>query len=127
MKNKITFFFLISIFLFSAPIITGQMHYLDKYEGIPIIAVYTNVDGRDISPENYARLRELGAVGILSRIHNQTEYDIIKNNGLKVIPYNIWSKSPINNILSYYTDAVYTKWEAEYDTSVGYEIGRAHV
>ncbi len=88
------------------------MHYLDDYEGIPIIAVYINADARDLTPANFQSLRDLGAIGIASRIHNQAEYDLIVNNNLRVLPINIWNSEPYHWV-SYYSDAVYSKWEAE--------------
>ena len=107
---KNLFFFV--ILFFSAPFVVGQMHYLDDYEGIPIVAVYINEDARALTQLNFQRLRELGAIGIASRIHDQAEYDSIVNNNLKVLPINIWGTEP-NHWVSYYSDAVYTKWEAE--------------
>ena len=104
-------FFLIVLFFFSVQPVMGQMHYLDKYEGIPIVAVYTNRDAQDLNEGNFERLRELGAIGILSRIHDNYEYNLIYNQGLRVIPYNDWGAAP--NWVTYYCDAVYTKWEAE--------------
>ncbi|MBZ0199387.1 MAG: hypothetical protein K8H86_05940 [Ignavibacteriaceae bacterium] len=114
MINKNNFLFLFVFLFFSAPFINGQMHYLDDYEGIPIVAVYTNVDARDMSSLNFQRLRELGAVGISTRIHDNNEYNLIINNGLRVIPINIWGTGlPSQELVSYYSDAMYTKWEAE--------------
>ena len=81
MGNKLILFFLIALFLFSVQPVIGQMHYLDKYEGIPIVAVYTNRDARDLTEGNFEKLRELGAIGILSRIHDVTEYNLIYNDG----------------------------------------------
>ncbi len=110
---KNLFFFFFVILFFSAPFVKGQMHYLDDYEGIPIVAVYINADARDLTPQNFQSLRDLGAVGIASRIHDQAEYDLIVNNNLKVLPINIWGSGPNPSWVSYYSDAVYTKWEAE--------------
>lgn len=109
---KNLFLFLCVVLFFSAPALKGQMHYLDDYEGIPIIAVYINADARDLTPANFQSLRDLGVVGIASRIHNQAEYNLIVNNNLKVLPINIWDSEP-DHWVSYYSDAVYSKWEAE--------------
>ena len=107
---KNLFLFIFVLLFFSAPFVSGQMHYLNKYEGIPIVAVYTNVNANQLTAANYARLRELGAIGILTNIHNQAEYDSIYSQGMRIIPYNVWTAP---NWVTDYCDAVYTRWEAE--------------
>ena len=109
MFKKLFLFFFVTLF-FSAPYIHGQMHYLNKYTGIPIVAVYTNVNADQLTTANYARLRELGAIGILTDIHNQAEYDSIYAHGMRIIPYNVWG---VPNWVTDYCDAVYTRWQAE--------------
>ena len=111
--QKTNFLLLFVLLFFSAPFIQGQMHYLDDYEGIPIVAVYINEDARALTPLNFQRLRELGAIGISSRIHDDAEYNKIKNNGMRVIPINIWDSGPNQSSVTYYSDAIYTMWEAE--------------
>ena len=111
--QKTNFLLLFVLLFFSAPFIKGQMHYLDDYEGIPIVAVYINADAQDLTTLNFQRLRELGAIGISSRIHDDAEYNKIKNNGMRVIPINIWDSGPNQSSVTYYSDAIYTMWEAE--------------
>lgn len=100
--------FLTMIFILQAQDIIGQSHYLDKYPGIPIIA-HTNRWASQITPGNLAKMKELGVMGFYATDLSTSSYNTITQAGLKVFPYQLSG----NNWIVYYTDAVYTKWEAE--------------
>ncbi|MBE0538210.1 MAG: hypothetical protein IH620_00745 [Ignavibacterium sp.] len=87
----------------------AQSHYLDSYPGIPIIA-HTNISANQITPENLAKMKELGVMGFYATDLSATSYSTITDSGIKVFPYQVWTA---DNYIVYYTDAVYTKWEAE--------------
>ncbi len=89
--------------------INPQSHYLDKYSGIPIIA-HTNLKASQISNDNLDMMKELGVMGFYATDINQQTFNRIIDRGLKVFPYQI---ETVDHWVVYYTDAVYTKWEAE--------------
>lgn len=100
---------LLSIFLIlQAQNVFCQAHYLDSYPGIPIIA-HTNRTASEITPDNLQRMKELGIMGFYATDLSAASYYTITDSGLKVFPYQLSG----NNWVVYYTDAVYTKWEAE--------------
>ncbi|MFA6596869.1 MAG: right-handed parallel beta-helix repeat-containing protein [Ignavibacteriaceae bacterium] len=107
MKFSITrwFFF----FVFHISFLSAQVPYLDRYDGIPIIA-HTNKKSSEISNENLLKMKELGIYGFYATDLDLTNYNRIKTQGLKMFPLQIWTANPW---VVYYTDAVYTKWEAE--------------
>jgi hypothetical protein len=105
----------IKILLFSIILILqvqnvfAQSHYLDSYPGIPIIA-HTNRTANQITPGNLQKMKELGVMGFYATDLTTASYNTITDSGLKVFPYQL---STGNNWVVYYTDAVYSKWEAE--------------
>jgi hypothetical protein len=105
---KIIIYFL--VFILQSVSIIGQSHYIDNYPGIPIIA-HTNRLASAITPGNLQRMKELGVMGFYATDLSPATYSTITDSGLKVFPYQIWTTG--NNWVVYYTDAVYTKWEAE--------------
>jgi hypothetical protein len=104
----------IKILLFSIILILqvqnvfAQSHYLDSYPGIPIIA-HTNRTANQITPGNLQKMKELGVMGFYATDLTTASYNTITDSGLKVFPYQLSG----NNWIVYYTDAIYTKWEAE--------------
>ncbi len=90
--------------------INPQSHYLDSYPGIPIIA-HTNSQTSQLTQANYYKMRELGVLGFYANELTPQTYITITQAGLKVFPYQIYSTD--NNLVVYYTDAIYTVWEAE--------------
>lgn len=101
--------FITVIFVFQTQYLIGQSHYINKYPGIPIIA-HTNRSASEITPGNLQRMKDLGVMGFYATDLSTTSYNTITNSGLKVFPYQIWTPA---NYIVYYTDAIYTKWEAE--------------
>lgn len=86
-----------------------QVHYLDSYPGIPMIA-FPNVTSDSIDLANITAMKELGIMGIYATDLHSASYNILTSNGMKIFPHNIWTP---DNWIVYYTDAIYTKWEAE--------------
>jgi hypothetical protein len=97
------------VFILQTVNIIGQAHYIDKYPGIPIIA-HTNRAASEITSGNLQRMKELGVMGFYATDLSAASYSTITDSGLKVFPYQLSTGS---NWVVYYTDAVYTKWEAE--------------
>jgi hypothetical protein len=97
------------VFILQSININPQSHYLDSYPGIPIIA-HTNLKVPQISNANLDMMKELGVLGFYATDIDQQNYNRIIGRGLKVFPYQI---ETVDHWVVYYTDAVYTKWEAE--------------
>jgi len=123
MKTK--FFYLLYIFV--TMFLNIELHsqtenlpyYLSQYNGIPIIA-HTNLTSGTIIQAGtpvLQRMKELGVYGFIATNLDESGYNIIKNIGLKMIPYQI--DTSLNNSIGYYTDAAYSIWEAEGDLSMG--------
>jgi len=96
-------------------LIIGQPNYWNSYSGIPIIA-HTNLTTEDLlnNDSSLSKMVELGVYGFIATDIDSSRYNSIKNSGLKIIPYQLdVYGAGIPNLIAYYTDAVYSVWEAE--------------
>jgi tetratricopeptide (TPR) repeat protein len=89
--------------------VNAQVLYLDQYPGIPIIA-HTNMQSDSLKENHFDAMKALGIMGFYAANITPDIYNTITSNGLKLFPYQI---DVANNSIVKYTDAIYTKWEAE--------------
>ena len=120
---KTTVYFIFVFFLMITLRTYTQVHYLDSYNGIPVIA-HTNLSADAIAynQQLIQKMNELGIYGFYAVDLTNTTYNIFINNNLKVFPLQIGWYSGVNRFeVVKYTDAVYTIWQAEGkgDSSLG--------
>lgn len=85
--------------------------YLQKIDYIPVIA-HTNLSAGQLANPSLSlqRMKELGIYGVIATDLTSAAYSSFINDSLKVIPNQLWVT---DNYVNYYTDGVYTIWEAE--------------
>jgi hypothetical protein len=64
----------------------------------------------DLNVNHFDAMKDLGIMGFYAANITPIIYKTITSNGLKLFPYQI---DAANNSIVKYTDAIYTKWEAE--------------
>jgi len=106
MINRITTHLLImgviTMIRVNAQIITGE-------NKIPIV-LYTSEAAGNIDTSDLEKMREMGTDAVVAADFSMTDYTRFTGKGLKIIPYQI---NVSNNYIVKFTDAYYTKWEAE--------------
>jgi hypothetical protein len=96
-------------------ILTGQTHYLDNYDGIPVIG-WPNRNCAEIATTDAINsMVDLGIYGIYALDLNSTLYNQFKNN-IKLFPdqkgwYN--GVDDTSAAVFRYTGSIYSIWEAE--------------
>jgi len=105
------------IFLMLTGRIRGQ-ELINNYPGIPIISYSWEL--RWYSGTSYQHKKDAGITAITATMVNDTMFSLANTVGLKLLPYPGDSVNA-GYMVSKYTDAAYTVWEAEGDGDPGNE------
>jgi hypothetical protein len=111
-KCIILFYSVIIISQFFNIQVNGQVDYIDQYPGIPIIA-HTNMLSSEFNIHHFEAMKDLGIMGFYATNITPTIFNTIKTNGLNIKLFPLQIEDVPNFSVVYYTDAIYTKWEAE--------------
>jgi hypothetical protein len=87
--------------------------YLDSYDGIPLIVYTWGSDGDWLYYYNYSEIDSMGGDAVIQPELNAYKFGKYKDANIKMIPYQQNPPAPQVNYITYYTEAIYTKWEAE--------------
>ncbi len=108
-SKKFKYFFLFSL-LFSSSLfkLIAQPAYVKMYDRIPM---KVQLWGSQWYPQNYTKLKEMGADIVMAEQMDQADYTSLYDRGIKIIP--LQTTSAVSNYIAKYSEGAYTIWEAE--------------